>query len=106
MPQVEQEPSVCGKQMNDDGDLLSYCGFLIASIYVQRQSATIQVAHIQLRKLHFGLIRHGLSTTKFSKRECKRMGKVYFGIRSFAYRIPHPHAAAASRLRLPRIMES
>ena len=31
------------------------------------------------------------------------MGKRIYGIRSFAYRIPHPHAAAASRLRLPRI---
>ena len=31
------------------------------------------------------------------------MGKRVYGIRSFAYRIPHPHAAAASRLRLPRI---
>ena len=31
------------------------------------------------------------------------MGKRMYGIRSFAYRIPYPHAAAASRLRLPRI---
>ena len=31
------------------------------------------------------------------------MGKRMYGIRSFAFRIPHPHAAAASRLRLPRI---
>ena len=30
VPQVEQEPSVCDQQMNDDGDLFSYCGFLIA----------------------------------------------------------------------------
>ena len=35
------------------------------------------------------------------KRECKRMGKRMYGIISFAYRIPYPHAAAASRL--PRI---
>ena len=31
------------------------------------------------------------------------MGKRMYGIISFAYRIPYPHAAAASRLRLPRI---
>ena len=44
MPQVEQDPSVCDQQMNDDGDLFAYCAFLIAYIYVQRQSATFNVA--------------------------------------------------------------
>ena len=44
MPQFEQDPSVCDQQMNDDGDLFAYCAFLIAYIYVQRQSATIHVA--------------------------------------------------------------
>ena len=45
----------------------------------------------------------GVSFHSDKKRECKRMGKRIYGIRSFAYRIPHPHAATASRLRLPRI---
>ena len=45
----------------------------------------------------------GVSFHSDKKRECTRMGKRMYGIRSFAYRIPHPHAAAASRLRLPRI---
>ena len=45
----------------------------------------------------------GISFHLHKKRECKRMDKRIYGIRSFAYRIPHPHAAAASRLRLPRI---
>ena len=45
----------------------------------------------------------GVSFDSDKKRECKRMGKRMYGIRSFAYRIPHPHAAAACRLRLPRI---
>ena len=45
----------------------------------------------------------GVSFHSEKKRECKRMGNRMYGIRSFAYRIPHPHAAAASRLRLPRI---
>ena len=45
----------------------------------------------------------GVSFHSDKKRECKRMGKRMYGIRSFAYRIPYPHAAAASRLRLPRI---
>ena len=31
------------------------------------------------------------------------MDKRMYGIRSFAYRIAHPHAVAASRLRLPSI---
>ena len=38
-------------------------------------------------------------------RECTRMGKRMYGIRSFANRIPHPHTAAACRLRLPRIWD-
>ena len=45
----------------------------------------------------------GVSFHSDKKRECKRMGKLIYGIRSFAYRIPHPHAANACRLRLPRI---
>ena len=45
----------------------------------------------------------GVSFHSDKKRECKRKGKRIYGIRSFAYRIPHPHAAAACRLRLPRI---
>ena len=45
----------------------------------------------------------GFSFQSEKKRECKRMGKRIYGIMSFAYRIPHPHAAAACRLRLPRI---
>ena len=45
----------------------------------------------------------GVSFHSEKKRESKRMGNRMYGIRSFAYRIPHPHAAAASRLRLPRI---
>ena len=53
MPQVEQEPSVCGKQMNDDGDLFAYCAFLIAYMYVQRQSATINVAPYPTEKVAF-----------------------------------------------------
>ena len=40
----------------------------------------------------------GVSFQSEKKRECKRMGKRIYGIRSFAYRIPHPHAAAACRL--------
>ena len=44
----------------------------------------------------------GVSFHSDKKRECKRMGKRMYGIRSFAYRIPHPQAAAACRLRLPR----
>ena len=27
VPQVEQVPSVCDQQMNDDGDLFGYCAF-------------------------------------------------------------------------------
>ena len=45
----------------------------------------------------------GVSFHSEKKRECKRMGNRMYGIRSFAYRLPHPHAAAASCLRLPRI---
>ena len=47
----------------------------------------------------------GVSFHSDKKRECKRMGKRIhvYGIRSFAYSIPHPHASTASRLRLPRI---
>ena len=45
----------------------------------------------------------GVSFHSVKKRECKRMGKRVYGIISFAYRIPHPHAAAACRSRLPRI---
>ena len=45
----------------------------------------------------------GVSFHSEKKRECKRICNRVYGIRSFAYRIPHPHAAAASRLRLPRI---
>ena len=46
----------------------------------------------------------GVSFHSEKKRECKRIcNRVLYGIRSFAYRIPHPHAEAASRLRLPRI---
>ena len=45
----------------------------------------------------------GVSFHSDKKRECKRMGKRIYGIRPYAYRIPHPHAAAACRLRLPRI---
>ena len=45
----------------------------------------------------------GVSFHSEKKRECKRMGNRMYGIRSFANRIPRPHAAAASRLRLPRI---
>ena len=43
----------------------------------------------------------GVSFHSDKKREYKRMGRCIYGIRSFAYRIPH--AAAACRLRLPRI---
>ena len=46
----------------------------------------------------------GFAFHSHKKRECKRIGKRMYGIRSFAYRIPHPHAAAASRLRLPLII--
>ena len=45
----------------------------------------------------------GASFHSDKKRECKRMGKRIYGIISFAYRVPHPHAADACRLRLPRI---
>ena len=93
VPQVEQYPSVCDQHMNDDGDFFAYSALLIK----------LMLLNIQQRKLHFGLISPIFCTKAFSKIECKRMGKRMYGIRSFAYRIPHPHAAAASRLRLPRI---
>ena len=44
----------------------------------------------------------GVSFHSDKERECKRMGKRMYGIRSFAYRIPHSHAAAACHSRLPR----
>ena len=51
MPQVEQEPSVCDQQMNDDGDSFAYCALLIA--YVQLQSATINVAQYPTETVSF-----------------------------------------------------
>ena len=90
MPQVEQDPSVCDQHMNDDGDLFAYCAFLIAYIYVQRQSATMNVAPYPTEKLRFGLISHVLGTTTFSKRECKRMGKRMYA----SY---HSHTACRKR---------
>ena len=33
----------------------------------------------------------GVSFHSDNTRDCKRMGKRMYGIRSFAYRIPHPH---------------
>ena len=43
----------------------------------------------------------GVSFHSDKKREGKRVDKRMYGIRPFEYRIPHPHAAAACRLRLP-----
>ena len=40
----------------------------------------------------------GVSFHSHKKRECKRMGKRMYGIRSFAYRIPQPQAAYAYRV--------
>ena len=104
MPQVEQNPLVCDQQMNDDGDLFAYCPFELHTFMCNGNQQQFMLLNIQHRKLHVGLISHVPGTATFSKRECKRTGKRY-GIISFAYRITHPHAAAASRLRLPR-MES
>ena len=38
-------------------------------------------------------VRVGVSFHSEKKRECKRMGNRMYGIRSFAYRMPQPHAA-------------
>ena len=71
---------------------------------MQRQSATIHVAPYPTKKVAF------LTDYPFSwhddvqEKRVQRMGKRIYGIRSFAYRIPHPYAAAASRLRLPHII--
>ena len=42
----------------------------------------------------------GVSFHSEKKRECKRMGNRMYGIRSFAYRIPHTASACRSRKRL------
>ena len=45
------------------------------------------------------LLHYDVQEKRVQTHGCKRV----YGIRSFAYRMPHPHPAAACRLRLPRI---
>ena len=45
------------------------------------------------------LLHYDVQEKRVQTHGCKRV----YGMRSFAYRMPHPHPAAACRLRLPRI---